>query len=398
LDGIPKQYIHPAEETYSWVNHIDISKYDNKTELASEIIGEELAFAFDLQYGPLLRVTLIQLAEEEYNFVLSMHHIVSDGWSVEVLVRELFTLYQSFSKNEKNPLRPLRVHYKDFAAWQNSQLKGEVLEELENYWLHQFSDEPSSLVLPADFSDTNQVFLNGAIMEFEIDEALTSKLNELAQRNEASLFMVLMAMVKVLLTRYTGQQDIIVGTPAATRNHPELESQVGLYINVLPVRTRLKAEEDTFKTLLSKVKQNLLGAIEHDLYPYDLLIEKLGLAKQVSRFPLINVLVQSQYILGETVPDIPGLMITDCSLDNLTSKVDITFNFKQTIHGIKAAIEYDACLFKRSTISQVIENLRHIGRAVADDDNVFISDIKLLQTEEEKAEEEKFKQLMMAVK
>jgi amino acid adenylation domain-containing protein len=398
VDGIPKQLVHPAETSYSRINHIDISKYDNKTELASEIIGEELSFTFDLQYGPLLRITLIQLAEEEYNFVLTMHHIISDGWSVELLVRELFTLYQSFSNNEKNPLKPLRIHYKDFASWQNNQLKGELLQGLEKYWLHQFRDDPPALVFPADFSNTNQVFLNGAIMEFEIDETLTGQLNELAQRNESSLFMVLMTMVKVLLTRYTGQQDIIVGTPAATRKHPELESQIGLYINVLPIRTRLKAEEDTFKMLLSKVKQNLLGALEHDLYPYDLLIERLGLARQASRFPLINVLVQSQYILGETVPAIPGLTITDCSLDNLTSKVDITFNFKQTIQGIKAAIEYDACLFKRSTISQVIDNLQHIGRAIAADDSLVINDIKLLKTEEEKSEEEKFKQLMMAVK
>lgn len=397
-DGVPQQKIHPADSGGTRISYTDISKYENKAELASEIIGEELTFSFDLQNGPLLRIALIQLADEEYNFVLSMHHIISDGWSVEVLVKELFILYQSFSRNEENPLNPLRIHYKDFASWQNNQLKGELLQKLDDYWLNQFRDDPAPLVLPADFAGVNQVFLNGAIMEFGIDEALTLQLNELAQRNGASLFMVLMTMVKVLLSRYSGQRDIIVGTPAATRNHPELENQVGLYINVLPLRTVLKSEEDTFRTLLLKVKQNLLGALEHDLYPYDLLIEKLGLAKQESRFPLINVLVQSQFILGETVPVIPGLTITDCSLDSLTSKVDITFNFKQTAGIIKGAIEYDTSLFKRSTISRLIGNLQHIARTVAENDSLIIGDIKLLQSEEEKSEEENFKQLMMSMK
>lgn len=397
IEGSPRQEVHtgiigPA------VNYIDIRNYDNKKELAAEIINEELTYSFDLQTGPLLRVTLAQTAAKEFNLILSMHHIVSDGWSVEIFVKELFTLYESYSKNTGNPLAPLRIQYKDFAAWQNGQLSGSLLEKLEGYWLTRFNDNPSPVMLPTDFSPNNQLFLNGGMIEFELDETHTEQVNRLAEKNEASTFMVLMALVNVLLNRYTGQQDIVIGTPAATRSHPDLENQIGIYINVLPVRTAIKTNKDRFADVLSKVKQNLLGAVEHDLYPYDLLIEKLGLAKQGVRFPLINVLVQSQYILGYQAPELPGLTITDCSVENLTSKVDITFNFKQAADGIKGAIEYNSNIFKRATIHQFIANLRHICSVVSANENGVIDTIKLLETAEDKKEEEGFRQMMLDVK
>ena len=398
VNGVPQQQVQPAAAMAFRVNFTDLRDLGNKKEALEEMLNDESGYSFDLEYGPLFRMSVLQTDDEEYHFVLSMHHIVSDGWSVEILVRELFELYNAFSEGRAASLTPLRLQYKDFAWWQNQQLEGEQLKNLEDYWLSQFTDEPTPVVLPADFPNNNPLFLNGGVASFNLDKSLSDKVEKLADANGASTFMVLMAIVKVLLNRYTGQQDIIAGTPAATRNHPELENQVGIYINVLPVRTRIVPENDNFRTVLHKVKEQLLGAIEHELYPYDLLIEKLGLAKQASRFPLINILIQSQFILDESLPPLAGLTVTDSPVSTLTSKVDITFNFKQTTEGISGALEYNSGMFKRTAMEQLIENLLHVTRLVTSDEKISIHAIRLLKKKEAASEEELFKQMMLSVK
>ncbi len=398
IDGVPQQRVQPPAAIAFRINFTDLREFGNKKETLEEMLNDESGFSFDLQYGPLFRISLLQTGNDQYHFVLSMHHIVSDGWSVEIIVRELFELYNAFSAGKEVSLPPLRLQYKDFAWWQNQQLEGLLLQKLEGYWMSQFAEEPSPVVLPADFSNENPLFLNGGVVSFEFEKTLSAKLEKLAVANGASTFMVLMAIVKVLLHKYTGQQDIIVGTPTATRSHPELENQVGIYINVLPVRTQIFSETDNFQNIVHKVKEQLLGALEHELYPYDLLIEKLGLVKQASRFPLINILVQSQYILDEPLPQLAGLTITDSPVSTLTSKVDITFNFKQTADGISAALEYNSGMFKRATMELLIENLIHITRLVTAGEQSPVHAIRLLKRKEAQTEEELFKQMMLAVK
>lgn len=398
VKGVPKQQIQSSAGIAFGVNFTDLRNLEDKKKALEEIVKNESAYSFDLEYGPLLRMSVLQTDSEEYHFVLSMHHIISDGWSMEVLVRELFELYNAFSEGRTAPLAPLRLQYKDFACWQNQQLKGEELKSLEDYWLLQFADDPTPVVLSSDFPKSNSSVLNGSVAAFNLDKSLSDKVEKLANANGASTFMVLMAIVKVLLNRYTGQQDIIAGTPAATRNHPELENQLGIYINVLPVRTRIVPEKDNFRTVLHKVKQQLLGAIEHELYPYDLLVEKLGLAKQSSRFPLINILIQSQSILDESLPPLAGLTITDSPVGTLTSKVDITFNFKQTEEGISGALEYNSGMFKPATMELLIENLLVISRLVTSDEKIRISTMRLLKGKEAAIEEEMFKRMMLVIK
>jgi hypothetical protein len=397
-EGEPRQRVHPVGATSFRINHIDISNYENKKDLADEIIQEEFTCSFDLQQGPLMRITLIRLSDQQFLFLLSMHHIISDGWSLEVFVRELFAVYNALTNGEANPLQPLRIQYKDFAAWQNSRLQGESLQQLETYWLGQFSEHPVPVLLPADFDGNAPVFMHGDFVEFEIDKNVADQLIKTAEKNTVSTFMVLLSVVNILLNRLTGQQDIIVGTPAATRNHPDLENQVGLFINVLPLRTKITPEKENFRDVLAKVKQTLLDALQHELYPYDLLVEKLGLADNTSRFPLINVLVQSQQILDDTPPALKNITVSDYTARSLTSKVDMTFNFKQTPAGIKVGIEYDASLFKRATVNSIVQNLQHIAACITAEDTLPVSRISLLASKEEMTEEENFKKMMLQLK
>lgn len=398
VDAVPRQKICTVEEWDSENKYIDLRQIENQEEKLQEILNDEAGFSFDLQNGPLFRVSLIQTENDTFYFVLSMHHIVSDGWSVELIVEELFKLFNAYTRGDEINLPALRLQYKDFASWQNQQLEGDMLKKLESYWVGQFADEPAPVMLPADFTNDNPFFLNGGLISFVIDRALTKKLEEVAANTNASLFMTLMASVKTLLNKYTGQQDIIVGTPAAIRNHPELENQVGLYVNVLPVRTWIRPETDNFSEVVQKVKKQLLGAIEHELYPYDLLIDKLGLTKGSSRFPLINVLVQSQLILSKPEESLEGLTVNDCPLNTLTSKVDITFNFKKTDNGIAAAIEYDAGMFRSSTIQLLIDNLIRIMEIMSMDEHITVAKIDMLKPTNIQAEEDSFHQLMMSVK
>lgn len=398
VDAVPRQKICTVEEWDSENKYIDLRQIENQEEKLQEILNDEAGFSFDLQNGPLFRVSLIQTENDTFYFVLSMHHIVSDGWSVELIVEELFKLFNAYTRGDEINLPALRLQYKDFASWQNQQLEGDMLKKLESYWVGQFADEPAPVMLPADFTNDNPFFLNGGLISFVIDRALTKKLEEVAANTNASLFMTLMASVKTLLNKYTGQQDIIVGTPAAIRNHPELENQVGLYVNVLPVRTWIRPETDNFSEVVQKVKKQLLGAIEHELYPYDLLIDKLGLTKGFSRFPLINVLVQSQLILSKPEESLEGLTVNDCPLNTLTSKVDITFNFKKTDNGIAAAIEYDAGMFRSSTIQLLIDNLIRIMEIMSMDEHITVAKIDMLKPTNIQAEEDSFHQLMMSVK
>jgi NRPS condensation-like uncharacterized protein len=377
VNGALRQQVIPAELFNAQINHIDISNYESKEELSSEIIQEEHAFPFDILRDHLLRVTLVRLSQKQFIFMLCMHPIISDYGSTAIIAGELFTLYNAYRGKAGNRPAPLRIQYKDFAAWQNTWLQGERLVRLENYWLDRFMDKPTPSRFPTDFPGNSPMFPNGNLVRFEIGNELTAALNRTAALNDTDLLAVLMAGIVVLLNRYTGETDIILGMPVNIRNHQELDEQVGPYNNILPVRVQLKAGNDSFCDILARVKRTLQDARAHDQYPYSRLVEKLGLVNNKSRFLLINILVQVQQAL--VIPEIPGLTVKDCSPEHFTNNVDFTFNFRQTENNIKAGIEYNAGMFKNTTVNQVIRNLLHIIRLTTATNELTINQIKLLE-------------------
>lgn len=358
LNGELKQRVPSTGQFNLNINHIDISDYDNREKITDEIIQEEYIFPFDLERKHLVRFTLIRILKSRFVFMCSMHPIIADDYSVEILVGELFTLYNAWQNQAENPLQPIRIQYKDFAAWQNAQLQSNYLKKQEHFWLNYLANSPLPVAFPVDFPENKLFLQQGSMVRFDIDSQLTQKLNDEAKRYDASPLMVMLAIVSVLLNRYTAAQDIIVGTIVTTRKHPELENQVGLYNNLLPVRIRINDDEKTMADMLKNVRRVMLQVQEYDQYPYSIMLEKLHAAKGYSHSPFINVLMQLQPSLEQ--PDVPGLDIREYAPGTLAANTSFTFKFKQSGNYIKAAIEYDTGLYKHATIHQIAENFLQI--------------------------------------
>src|SRR5690606_22415481 len=239
---------------------------------------------FDLVKGPLLRSTLLRMADAEYILLLTMHHIVSDGWSMGVLFRELIALYEAFAKGRPSPLSDLPIQYVDFAVWQREWLVGPTLEKQLEYWRARLESLPV-LRLPTDRPRPSAATFRGAYHEWQVPAELTRRIGALAGAHRCTPFMVLLAAFKVLLSRYTGQEDIVVGAPIANRNRAEIEPLIGFFVNNLVLRTDLSGDP-TFEEVLARVRDVTLGAYAHQDLPFEKLVEELQPERDLSRNPL----------------------------------------------------------------------------------------------------------------
>lgn len=354
VEGEPKQKIHPVDTFGFALSWVDLRTTPDAEKVASEIADAEANTVFDLEKGPLLRTTLVQLDETRYAFLLTMHHIISDGWSVEVIIHESLTLYNAFQAGKPNPLSPLKIQYKDFTAWSNRLLSGNRLQEHRQYWLKQFENDIPLLELVTDFPRPAIRSYQGNTTHFVIDPTLTRRINEVCRQNDATLFMVLLAATHVFLYRYSGQTDIVIGTPMAGRNHQDLEGQIGFYINMLPLKTAFDPQQ-SFQNLLLAVKQTALGAYAHDTYPFIQLVEDLKLGSNQSRTNLFDVVVQMQDAQpqGLQTPSLAGIQVKEFRAAAQASKYDLTFNFMPTDHHIAVGIEYSTGLFRDATLEKM---------------------------------------------
>ena len=261
-------------------------------EIRSYVI-EESGREFDLSAGPLLRAGLIRLGGGRYIFHYTLHHIISDGWSMELLGKEVLEYYEGYARGAEVELPALRIQYKDYAWWQQQQLEGELFGAHRKYWMEQFSGEVPVLELPSQRVRPSVFTHRGYYITTVIGRELTEGLRELSRRQNGTLFMGIVASLKALFYRYTGQRDMIIGSPVAGRGDAELEDQIGFYINTLALRTRLEGE-DSFESVLGKVREVTLSAYEHQMYPFDRLVEDLGLRRDMSRSALFDVMVGLQ--------------------------------------------------------------------------------------------------------
>ncbi len=317
----------------------------------------EATTQFDLENGPLVRIKLLRLAPEKHVLLFTAHHIVSDGWSVRIMMQEVLQLYAARVAGGPNPLAPLRVQYRDYAAWQLAQLTGDRLEAHRQYWTTQLGGEIPVLDLPTDRPRPAAKTFAGATVAAAWDGALYDALQAFSVTHGAGYFAVLLSAVQTLLHRYTGGHDLVVGTTVAGRGHLDVENQVGFYVNTLALRTRLTGDEN-FPALLGQVQQVLLEAYEHQAYPFDQLVEELRLRRDPSRSPLFDVLVED---VGMDVylPGASGtaLRVAEYPVPYPFSKYDLTFKFSTTGGRVRLWVEYNTDLFGAARIEALLGHL-----------------------------------------
>ncbi|WP_343859372.1 amino acid adenylation domain-containing protein, partial [Fulvivirga kasyanovii] len=344
VDGEPKQYISDPETFNFSLGYTDVREVKDKDAHVEQLITREAHTKFNLEKGPLVRAGIIHKEQDEYIFLFTMHHIISDGWSLEVLAEEIFILYDAYIHGRPNPLAPLRVQYKDFAAWQNDQLRGDNLQAHQQYWTNEYQGEIPVLELPADKPRPRVKTYNSHNHVLSLDKQISDEVKTFARNKEASIFMVLLASVKALLHRYSSQDDIIVGSPVSGRDNQELENQVGFYLNILTFRT-LFEEEESFASLVENIRNKAVEHYKHQVYPFDRLVEDLQLSRDTSRSALFDVLVVSHDIslntFEHTVEGMKDITLLGTEETLPQNKYDISIYFHDTEEGIKVKFSYN---------------------------------------------------------
>lgn len=364
VEGEPWQQVHEAQAPHGSIAYVDLRGQPGPQQKAALLAKEETQQPFDLEKGPLFRVKVLQLEETHFILLFTMHHIISDGWSVKILIRDFQVLYDAALKGHQPLLPRLTVQYKDYAAWINRQLSGKKLEEHRSYWQQLFRLKPDVLNLPTDYPRPAVMTNHGNTLSTLIAAPVAEGLQLLAQQSGASLFMVLVALVKTLLYRYTGQEDITVGSPIAGRMHPDLEDQVGFYLNNLVLRTQFKGS-GSFLDLLSTVRTGTLDAYEHQIYPFDRLVDELGLTIDRSRSPLFDVVV----VLQNTDLNLAGTEGGDMTVNGYDtgyriSTADLRLEFAALKKGILLNIDYNTDLFRPERISAMLQHVEQLAAAV----------------------------------
>jgi amino acid adenylation domain-containing protein/non-ribosomal peptide synthase protein (TIGR01720 family) len=352
IDGELRQIVEPDAAVR--LDRVDLTRHARPEAEARTLIAAAAAAPFSLDAVPLLSASLYSLAVDDNVFAFTIHHIVADGWSLGVLFHELMILYDAFARGAADPLEPLRLQYKDITAWQRRRLEEGALDEARRYWIERLAGDLPVLEFPRDFSRPAVQSFSGGYASREIPRATATALEQLAASAGATMFMTLLAAVRVLLLRYGGQPDVVIGTPVAGRAHPDLEQQVGFYVNLLPLRTAVDPA-DTFVATLTKVRDDAMRAYEHD-YPFDRLVDEIDLTRDMSRSPLFDVLLTLEEE-GPAPPAAVGLRTEPFAFPSSAAKYDLTFLFTRSRGSLAFAINYSAGLFRRERMEVVADHL-----------------------------------------
>jgi 3-oxoacyl-(acyl-carrier-protein) synthase/acyl carrier protein len=378
-EGEPRQKILPFTDMGFAIENRDLRREKNAGAMIREMAFIDATTPFDLEKGPLLRAKLLRTVDDKYIFLFTMHHIVTDGWSTEILAKEFAILYKNFFTGRENLLSPLRIQYKDYAGWQNDSLGPDKIEEHRAYWTKQFSGELPVLQLTPDYPRPPVKTFRGDNLVFMLPGDLSEKLNLFCRKRKVSLFMALVALVKTLLYRYSGQEEIIIGTTVANRDHVELEDQVGFYVNTLPLRTKFSGRE-SFLKLLETIRDNVLGVYKHQTYPFDLLVNDLNIPRDASRSPLFDILVELLNVGSPVSPDadVDDRSVTSSAQPVSVTQYDMSFRCRETAQGLFVNLEYNKDLFLYESIEVLKQGFCTIVQKVLDDPHVLLDDEFLL--------------------
>jgi len=379
VDGGPMQVV--GEGCPAKLSRIDLSEWPalEREAEAQRLLKETARRPFDLSQDLMLRATLLRLGPREHILLLVVHHIASDGWSMGILFRELAALYEGFSTRNPPSLPELPIQYADFACWQRQRLRGEVLERQLAYWKQQLGDSSSVLDLPADRPRPPIRTFRGARQSLVLSEALSESLKALSRQQSVTLFMTLLAAFQTLLYRYTGQEDIVVGSPIAGRTRVETERLFGFLVNTLALRTDLSGNP-TFRELLARVREVALGAYAHQDLPFEKLVEELQPERNLSHSPLFQVMFVLQNAPRQPLT-FPGLTLTPLEMDNGTAKFDLTLSIVEG-KGLRAAFEYNTDLFDKATIVRMLRHYQTLLQGIVADPERRIGRLPLLTTAE----------------
>jgi pristinamycin I synthase-3/4 len=379
-DGVPFQVIDAASAIA--VEMVDLSGLE-ETERASAVarLAQEAATRrFDLARGPLLRVGLLRLSAVEHVVLLTMHHIVSDGWSMGVLIEEIGRLYAGYASAQPVELKPLTVQYADYALWQRSWLKDDVLEQQRAYWREQLTDASLVLELPTDHARPAVQSYRGANYPIALPAELSSSLAELARREGVTLFMVLLSAFQILLSRWSGQEDIVVGSPIANRTHAETEGVIGFFVNTLALRAEVHGGA-SFLRLLAQVRERTLGAYGHQDLPFEQVVEMLAPERDLGRQPVFQVLLALQNTPQGSI-ELPGLRLSRIGSERESAKFDLTLVLTETDEGLQGSLEYATDLFEPATITRFVEQYERVLHAIVANPQQQIGAIELLSAAE----------------
>ncbi|KPX63068.1 Syringopeptin synthetase C, partial [Pseudomonas syringae pv. lapsa] len=380
-DEQPLQRISPADAGFNLQLH-DLQGLVDAKEKLQALASEESLQSFDLEQGPLIRGRLIRMAEDHHVLLLTMHHIVSDGWSIGVLTRELAALYAAFSQGQDDPLAPLALHYLDYAVWQRRWLSGDLLQQQSDYWQHTLADAPALLMLPTDRVRPAQQDYAGAVLPIVFDQDLTRGLKTLSQRHGSTLFMTVMAAWAALLGRLSGQDDVVIGTPVANRTRSEVEGLVGLFVNTLAIRVDL-SDKPTAETLLAQVKTNTLGAQDHQDLPFEQVVEVIKPVRSLSHSPVFQAMLSWQD-MGDGDFALGDLQLESLSAGHTLSKFDLSLDIGEAQGQLFGSLEYATALFDESTIARYLVYLQRLLHAMVADDRQVLEQVPLLDTVERK--------------
>jgi amino acid adenylation domain-containing protein/FkbM family methyltransferase len=380
-DGRPVQLIHPAAAVKLPLVELSHLRAEEREEKVTQLAQAEAAQPFDLSHGPLLRAQLLRLSESEHVVLFNMHHIVSDGWSIAVLIKEVGALYTTFSAGEPSPLEDLSIQYADFALWQRDYLEGDRLEQQLAYWRRQLHDAPTLLDLPTDHPRPAVQGYSGALHTFSLSAELSKSLKELSRHKGVTLYMTLLAAFSNLLQRYTQAQELLIGTPIAGRNHREIEELIGIFVNTLVLRVDLSSDP-TFRELLARVRRVCLEAHAHQDVPFEKLVEELQPERSLSYTPFFQVM----FVLQNTPQaelKLPGLKLNQIEIRREVAKFDLVLDVRESASGIEGIFEYNTDLLESSKIERMTTHLVTLLQAIVADPEQRLSTLPLLTATEE---------------
>jgi amino acid adenylation domain-containing protein len=380
VEGEPVQVVSASSEIELAVVDLGFLPQSERLHEAEVMASAAASRGFDLAQDHLLRASLLRLDDQDHVLMLTMHHIVSDGWSMGVLFREVGVLYEAFCDSRPSPLPELPIQYGDFARWQHEWLQGPVLEAQVGYWKDQLADAPTLVELPTDRPRPAMQTFNGAYLTSSLSKELSRSLNELSRREDVTLFMTLLAAFQTLLFRYTNQEDIVVGTPIANRTRTETEGLIGFFVNTLVMRTDLSGNPD-FRELVRRVRDTSLEAYDHQDLPFEKVVEELQPERSLSYAPLFQVLFALQNAPTSDFK-LPGLEFESFAFERKTSKFDLSLYASEDAGRVTFSFEYNTDLFDPTTIERMAGHLETLLSEIVADPDQSIADLPLLTVRE----------------
>ncbi|WP_422645754.1 amino acid adenylation domain-containing protein [Xenorhabdus budapestensis] len=381
IDEQPHQYIDSADTGFS-LAYQDLRSLDETSRMThiNELAELETQTPFDFANEPMIRGQLLQLSDEEHVLLLTQHHIITDGWSVGILLRELSALYRTALGKYSDPLPHLPIQYPDYAVWQQKWLQGVVLTTQRDFWQKQLQGAPVLLDLPTDYPRPPEQRYTGSHVPVHLNADLLSALKTLGQRQDTTLFMILLAAWGIILTRLSGQDDIVIGTPVANRPLSELEGLIGFFVNTLPLRIELKPC-DSVANLLTHVRERALAAYAHQDLPFEQLVEILQPERSLSYNPIFQVMLALNNTSTQSL-ELPGLSVSPIEQPHPSAYFDLTLSLSETLDDLNGYLEYASDLFKHTTVERMVGYLINVLTAMATDETQAIGRLLMLSAEE----------------